>query len=309
MVGPCNVTGEAAKFSVAYRSRAAHALSLGVSFARPVYFPVKPEPLRLQPGLFRFGTDFGNGEADQRFFPRDASTPRYLAEKARVLAAFPERDAHVIGSEAEQRSVDAAHGWLARTLAAEGLSRAASAPLAELGRELVEDFAILQRDASGADRVLYLHACFPSGWRPEQVLGRSFQQIHQRIPTIASVLAKSRSLVDAMIERGPYLRFVWTIAADDELDHHPEQGRRAPWSPAPTRAFLRVERQTTVPLPEADASVFLIRTYLYGFEQLSPEQRADLRRALELMPPELRQYKRLEDALPRALELLSAAGR
>jgi hypothetical protein len=56
---------------------------------RPLYFPVQPEPLRMQPGLFRFGTDFGNGDADQRFFPRDATLPHYLAEKARVLAAHP----------------------------------------------------------------------------------------------------------------------------------------------------------------------------------------------------------------------------
>jgi hypothetical protein len=274
-----------------------------VSSERPLYFPVKAEPLRMQPGLFRFGSDFGNGEADRRFFPRDDTSARYLAEKARVLAAHPERDAHVTLNADEQRSIDAAAAWFSRQLATEGLVAAAAAPLHELGRELVEDFAILKRDA-GADRVLWLHACFPSGWRPEHVLGKSFAQIHAGIPGIEQVLAKSQSLVEAMSERGPYVRFVWTVTADDELDHHPNQGRRRDWSTLARRGFLRVERQTTVPLPHVGASVFLIRTYLYGFDELAAEQRGTLRTALERMPPEILRYKRLEAALPRALELL-----
>ncbi len=257
----------------------------------------------MQPGLFRFGTDFGNGAADQRFFPRDDAGARYLTEKARVLAAHPERNAHVAVDTDEQRSVDAAAAWLSQQLAAEGLGAAAAAPLGELGRELVEDFAILKRGADG-DRVLWLHACFPSGWRPEHVLGRSFAEIHAGIPGIEQVLAKSQNLVDAMSERGPYVRFVWTVTADDELDHHPSQGRRRAWSMQTQRGFLRVERQTTVPLPHVGTSVFLIRTYLYGFEELATEQRATLRAALERMPPEILRYKRLEAALPRALELL-----
>jgi hypothetical protein len=67
---------------------------------------------------------------------------------------------------------------------------------------------------------------------------------------------------------------------------------------------LRVERQTTTPLPAAAGCVFLIRTYLYGFAELSPEKRELLARALEQMPPEVARYKSLTKALPRALELL-----
>jgi len=67
---------------------------------------------------------------------------------------------------------------------------------------------------------------------------------------------------------------------------------------------LRVERQTTVPLPRESGSIFLIRTYLYGFDELAPEQRSVLASALERLPPALLRYKELEAALPRALELL-----
>jgi hypothetical protein len=268
-----------------------------------LYFPIRPEPLRMSPGLYRLGTDFGNGEADQRFFPRDETTAHYLAEKARVLAAFPERNQSSVQDDADLRALEAAHDWFRRALAQEGETAAAAAPLEGLGAELVEDFVILRRDPAG-DRVCHVHVCFPSGWRPEQLLGQSFAQIHAPIPAIDGVLQKSRSLVDAMVERGPYVRFVWTITADDELDHHPTQGKRAPWSSGTERGFLRVERQTTVPLPAASASVFLIRTYLYGFDDLAGPARATLAQALALMPAEISRYKRLEAALPRALELL-----
>jgi heme-dependent oxidative N-demethylase alpha subunit-like protein len=272
--------------------------------ARPFYFPVKPEPFRMLAGLQRFGTDFGNGEADRRFFPRDATSSRYLAEKTRVLASHPERSASDARGDADEQTLAAALVWMTRTLRAEGQGDFSSLSLAELAPRLVEDFAILARSESGADRALWLHACFPGGWRPEHVIGRSFAQIHSPIPAIGSVARSAAHLASAMTSRGPYVRFVWTISADDELDHHPEQGRRSPWTVRTPRGFLRVERQVTVPLADHGASVFLIRTSLYGFDELTAEQRATLSRALAQMPPEIARYKRLELALPRALELL-----
>lgn len=258
----------------------------------------------MQAGLVRFGTDLGNGDADQRFFPRDATTARYLAEKARVLAAQPTREASSLQSPADEACVAAAQAWFDEALRREGHATTAGRSRAALGRELVEDFAVLRRDAAGADRVLWLHACFPSGWRPEHVIGCSFERIHARIPAFDAVARKTPSLVEALVTRGPYLRFVWTVTADDELDHHPEQGRRLAWSATTARGFLRVERQTTVPLPAVAGCVFLIRTYLYDFSELSPEHRHTLARALEQIPLELLRYKSLVTARPRALELL-----
>jgi dimethylamine monooxygenase subunit A len=227
-----------------------------------------------------------------------------LAEKARVLAAQPTREAFSIESPADEACVAAAQAWFRETLRREGHVATAALSGAALGRELVEDFAVLRRDATGADRVLWLHACFPSGWRPEHVIGHSFARIHARIPAFDAVAQKAERLVEALVTRGPYVRFVWTVTADEELDHHPEEGRRLAWSPTAPRGFLRVERQTTVPLPAVSGCVFLIRTYLYGFAELPPEKREVLARALEQMPPELARYKSLTTARPRALELL-----
>jgi hypothetical protein len=276
----------------------------GVQPERPLYFPITPGPLRMQAGLHRFGTDFGNGQADRRFFPRDGTCARYLAEKARVLGSYPQRSAADVRDQADELALSAAHAWLSSTLSGEGYPDFSALGLAELGRELSEDFAVLRLAPSGVDRVIWVHACFPGGWRPEHVVGRSFLQIHAAVPAFGAVAGRAASLTSAMASRGPYVRFVWTISADDELDHHPEQGRQVAWHPDTARGFLRVERQVTVPLPSASASVFLIRTYLYGFDELTLPQRAQLGSALTQMPAEIARYKRLETALARALELL-----
>lgn len=271
---------------------------------RPRYFPVEAEPLRMQAGLLRFGTDFGNGEADRRYFPRDDSAERYLSDKARVLASHPGRNLLDVREPGDADALVAAQAWFSSTLRAESYGDFSKLELSEIGRELSEDFAILRLTPEGADRVLCLHACFPGGWRPERVIGGSFLQVHAAVPAFARVAARSASLTSAMVSRGPYVRFVWTISADDELDHHPDHGYRSGWSAATPRGFLRVERQVTVPLPTASASVFLIRTYLYGFDELTPEQRSTLSSALSNMPAEIARYKRLEAARPRAIELL-----
>jgi dimethylamine monooxygenase subunit A len=258
----------------------------------------------MQPGLFRLGTDFGNGDADSRLFSLDSELSHYIAQKARILAAHPTRVGAITDSESARDAVVAATSLVRDWLAREGHPAASGSELGELTLGVAEDLVVVARPHGGADQVVWAHVCFPSGWRPERILGRSFLEIHARIPRFEAVARGAASLVDAMVTRGPYVRFVWTITADSALDHHPEQGHRAAWSSATARAFLRVERQTTIGLTRARAAVFLIRTYVYGFEELSTEQRRTLAEALTLMPPELLRYKGLEGAVPRALDLL-----
>jgi hypothetical protein len=259
----------------------------------------------MQPGLFRLGTDFGNGEADARAFPFDPSLERYTSEKARVLSSHPERASSSVATDLEECALRLAEIELRAALVREGHPAAAGEDLSAIARGIAEDLVVVHAPIAGEDRALWVHVCFPSGWRPERIVGRSFLGIHARIPAFEGVARAAPSLVEAMVTRGPYVRFVWTISADDALDHHPEHGARAPWTPAISRAFLRVERQATLPVPEARAAVFAIRTYLYDFDELSVVERSVLAQALRLMPPEIQRYKSLEAAIPRALELLA----
>jgi len=254
----------------------------------------------MEAGLHRFGTDFGNAEVDRRFFQLDREAPRYLHAREGVSR---KRAGVLARNEDEGRAHRVVLEWIGTRLDEEhpGLRPprpSSTAPVrsryAAFTACIQEDLAVVHRDrTSGAEAAIAVLVDFPSGWRPEGILGASFGQIHGPVPGFADRSAQSASMVSSMIDRGPYVRFVWTATADDHLDHHPEEGKRAPWAGG-GRGWLRVERQVTVPFPAVSASLFLIRTYLYPFEELATEQRAVLRRALAAMPPEVARYKGLD---------------
>ena len=114
-------------------------------------------------------------------------------------------------------------------------------------------------------------------------------------------------MLSAMIDRGPYLRFVWTLCADDLLDHHPDQRARRSWGDA-ERGWLRIERQVTVGFPAVRASLFLIRTYLRPFDSLESGERSTLRAAIAAMPEALRRYKGILGCEQSVLSLLGGSG-
>lgn len=262
------------------------------------YFPVTPGPFRMAPGFFRLGTDFGNGERDAEVLQRDREFSRYQEAKRRVLAEYPERLALLEepGTVALRRR---ASTWIREQLARAGDVVPESSPsgtredFEELSLALQEDFALLERPEAEADRLIVLSVCFPSGWEPERLLGSSFRTVHAPIPEFGDVARAATKLVDAMVERGPYVRFVWTLVADDRLDHHPTHAPRDAWLGA-SRGFLRVERQLTIPFREDRGSLFLIRTYVTPLEVLEPTERRALRDAFDGMSESVRRYKGLE---------------
>ncbi len=259
-------------------------------------------------GLFRLGADFGNGYADAQFFQRDRTAPSYRHQKLEIFRGYPQR-LSVATDEPARAFQRAALAWMEQTLlrehpdvspafpngARESRAREGSDRLSQHFRDLSlvvqEDFTLMMREASG-DRLVLLSVCFPSGWCPERLLGRSFREVHATVPDFDAVAAKSAQLIAGIVERGPYVRFVWTLTADSVLDHHPEQSPRTSFDGA-TSGYLRVERQVTVPFPEYSGSLFLIRTYLYPFAELDPGQRAVVREAVRLLPDSIRAYKGL----------------
>lgn len=267
-----------------------------------LYFPVKATPFRFQAGLHPFGADFGNGEVDRLFFQVDEQRPHYLAEKRRVPAA---RHRVLDGDAGVESANERALGWIRETLRREhpGLFGTPPATFREIAAAVQEDLVVLRRDADGGDAAIAVDVCFPSDWRPERIAGTDFRFIHGPVPGFADTAAQARSLVAAMIDRGPYVRFVWTLKADDYLDHHPEEGRHRDWRDA-DEGFLRVERQTTVPFADVGASLFLIRTYLYAFSALTAAQRETIARAVETMPPAASAYKGFSAASASILRLL-----
>jgi dimethylamine monooxygenase subunit A len=261
------------------------------------YFPVQPTPLKMVAGLRRFGVDCGQGELDRQFFQRDEHHAAYVAAKRLTPA---NRHGSFGDDPASVRAREAALVFMRDTLAREQpelLARADADAEARDGFEAIaravqEDFAVLTAGAHELGSTVALDVRFPSGWRPERLVGASFAALHEPVPGFADSAAAVRSMVRAMIDRGPYVRFVWTLCSDDALDHHPDTREKADFRAA-KRLWLRVERQLTVGLPAAQASVFLIRTYLYPCDQLGSAERLVLLEALGSMPDEIRAYKGL----------------
>lgn len=264
------------------------------------YFPVLPQPLKMSAGLHRFGTDFGQGARDRQFFHLDGDRPRYLEGKRHAVAE--RRVAAAAGADCE-RARDAALDWMRATLAHEApevLDACARDTEARddfdaLARALQEDFCVLAAGENFAGRAALIDVRFPSGWRPERLAGATFEQIHIPVPGFPGNPQAGRSMVRTMVERGPFVRFAWTLCPDDALDRHPDDRRRATWS-QPEGVWLRVERQITVPLRAAGASVFLIRVYHYPLRELTPQQQIHTVTALTLMPDAIRHYKGLPTA-------------
>lgn len=279
-----------------------------------LFFPVDPAPLAMKAGLIRFPQDFGHGELDGHVFLVDDDLPRALAEKRKVARARMFDD---VRTEDERRAERAVYTFVRERLTREAPERLTDAdadlarmmaqgktgPASEwdaLGRALQEDLVVMHRGPSGDGRAVVAHVSFPSGWRPEHVAGASFRGIHEPVPGFPGKRedspsvreAASRSMMDAMVKRGPYVRFVWTVCADDELDHHPDAGLRKPKT---SITHFRVERQLTWPFPEVEASLFVIRTFVYAMAELGQERVATLKQALAAMPSEIRRYKGLED--------------
>jgi hypothetical protein len=163
-----------------------------------------------------------------------------------------------------------------------------------LARALQEDFCVLCAGDDFEGRATLLDVRFASGWRPERLADADFRTIHGPVPGFVDHEDVARGMVRTMVQRGPFVRFMWTISPDDQLDHHPDATGRESWEYA-AGIWLRIERQVTVPLPAANASVFLIRTYHYSLAELANEQRAQLYAALEQMPSAVRTYKGLPE--------------
>ena len=240
-------------------------------------------------GDYRFHLTLRRGEPRDFFQPRDA-TGRVLAERARWLAAEPDRYAALTPEGGPLLAEFAA-------LCAEwGLATVAT--VGDLGAALEPDFLLLAPDATGAFRLRGGALCFPTGWALEEKLGHTLDFIHGVVPGLNAALASPIQQFLARLKPGiAFHRDNWGLAATDELNLHPARGLPPPDLPtAPDRLWLRVEHQALVALPRSGGVVFGLRIALHRLDAVArdPAAAAGLRRALASMPPEVAAYKRLE---------------
>jgi hypothetical protein len=163
------------------------------------------------------------------------------------------------------------------------------------------------RSGSGAE---LLHVCFPSHWDPGAHAGSSLSALHAPVPHGERLQAASENLLKAMISKGPFERWVWSVNTSGRLSQHPAEPRPGP---APGlligQLWFRVERQTTIPMPDIARSVFTIRIFQAPLEavlRVEPARASRLATAVDSMDPALRRYKGLGEMGERLVRELTA---
>lgn len=300
------------------------------------YFPIFRDSYDVSPGLHPFGTGFGNGDADGRVFQLDRDFRRYRAGKLaarsedlekyyrihryavaenEVIVRFFIRHLTLDYPELFLWELHPRGGTLQCRLTGERLrfdedmqrvdGGSATPPyrsaLDALASQIQEDIAVISARTDGEHWVSALHACLPNYWSPADKIGRTFAEVHAPVPGMDRSRARSRELVDAMIRRGPYVRFTWGLPTDMRLNHHPEpppgtdpahwHGRHFD-SGAP-ELYLRAEREVIWGFPEVGTALFTVRTCFTSCDAIRRDtrRRDRLVAALQSMTPEQAAYK------------------
>ncbi len=318
------------------------------------YFPVDPPPFKPSPGLFRLDRDFGNGPADQQLTHLDQDFWRYRNNKLnarqerlskyvahhhlsdetqsatckRLIQIFTTEHPDWFTHEGDinttcqltchltEETLTFVNGHLTGTTPE--VTPAYIHGIDALVSQIQEDLAIVQRDGPN-DWLAALHLCAPGHWAAEDKIGLDFALVHQPVPGIESIVKAQTSMVRAMIDKSPLVRFVWGFGSDNRLNHHPQpppewdavdwKGRRLLEGQGDEPPFyLRIERQTMQGLPEVNASLFFIHVYhLSGKDILAnQEQRKKLREAITTMDHLTLVYKGLAESKDQLLNLLES---
>lgn len=242
----------------------------------------------------------------------------HLPDEAGLAAALRAAWALLPGLDHLGVSVDLARGTATRT----GPSRcdaASDALVARTGLDLLvvgwllacaDDLVVLRRSGPGVLRAELLAVAFPSGWPPRQRAGACLLELHAPVADGHRLQRAAPALSQALLTKGPLRQHVWGLDPDGRLDRDPS-APDAPSEPPPAdpaRWWLRVERQTSVPLPGLGRALFTIRPHLVPLPALAPEQRAVLADAVASMSEQARRYKGVADVADDLVTWLRAAG-
>jgi len=273
------------------------------------YAPWTKGRYEVAPGLRPLGTDFGNGEWDQKIFQLDETAPRLIEAKIQTLQ---ERETKYHQEHDLKKEVKAA----AEALIRHHLKIEEPQALDELALLVPEDIAIVATDGQ-KDWLAYAHLCAPSHWSPEEKIGKSFAAVHQPIPGFERTAAVADRMVQTMTQSGPFVRFVWGMESDDRPNHHPEAPRgidQAEWwgrqFQERQRFFVRVERQCLLPMPGVNASLFTIRLSWWTMEEILANEplKTPLVKALQGMSEAERQYKGIDTQFQALMNLINENG-
>jgi len=150
------------------------------------------------------------------------------------------------------------------------------APLVSLGQLVQEDFCILQAGPDGHHVLTGALLCFPASWTLSEKIGRGLPAIHTPVGAYDDkITLRVQRLFDAVRPDTPLWRANALAYADPDLFHPRSEGdQRPPFIAVPggPQGFVRVERQVLKRLPDTQAVVFAIRTYIVRRESLTAQE-------------------------------------
>jgi hypothetical protein len=322
----------------------------------PKYFPIEKGEYAVAAGLKQLGHDFGNGDYDKKVFHISKNFKLYrenklACRKERLSKYFCEKDLSLDRVNALTRflfnqylieypqffkfdgitlnclhtgdkiSVDVNFDFLSFSNTEIAIEPQVDHILDALSLQIEEDIAFVCRSTANKevkDHLGMLHLCSPSHWAAEDKIGMNFFDVHVPIPGIEKINRVADKLVETMINKGPFVRFIWSFVTDQRLNHHPvapfeidsvEWKGRSFNKDLAIPFYFRIERQVTWGLPHVDASLFTIGvTFLSGQEvKADTYQREQLISALKSMTPESRVYKGVDGCFDELVAWLTHA--
>lgn len=171
-----------------------------------------------------------------------------------------------------------------------------------------EDIVIMRLLPDGRHRAESLHVLLPSAWNPREKYQQSFGTIHEPVADSARLVASADNVMKAIVTKGPYIRFGLSLTTLPSLDNHSDLPK--PWDPAwiadpdllASKVSVRIERQTTYPMPDLGRALFTVRIYSTSLPELAgnrPDLISRLATILRSASPAVLAYKGIaEYALP-----------
>ncbi len=137
-----------------------------------------------------------------------------------------------------------------------------SRPMHTLGRLLQEDLCLMEKH--GDQHVLTAAAlCFPANWFLSEKIGRPLTTIHDPVPQYDAAIARRvQRLFDGVRPDRPLWRFNALHYADADLFQPERRYGEYYGLPEGSYPYFRSERQCILRLPETNACVFSIHTFV-----------------------------------------------
>jgi hypothetical protein len=174
--------------------------------------------------------------------------------------------------------------------------------LTQLVHNVREDVAVM--NSAGLFELVYMN--HPSSFAPEELVGKTFAEIHMRVPDASLIQKSSDSLVKLITSDQALRRTVWTLSPTDDLCRHPAlKASQTSWDKA-SRVYLRWEEQTFLPFVPDERVIFLnkIQTKELSTACESYDDIVRVQASLETMTDAVKAYKGLDH--PRIFELVRA---